>query len=164
MTEITTHNAQQTPLARITRTPLVRFFLVSMIATLLNMVIYESIIHLPEFPRQITVAAAVGYMVGTVVNFFIARRWVFRPTAMHSSLEFVLVTVVGLVGWGLTVGMTEPLTRFVDARLPWSHHLSATAAYTVAVLVAFVWNFIGRKLLIYRGKMTAEAPMDPEHQ
>jgi len=87
-------------------------------------------------------AVAAGYLIGTLVNFVMARRIVFHPSGYHTHIEFVLVAIVAAVGFALTEWITLALNTH--------QHWNLLLAKTAAVVIVFFWNFFARRLLIYR--------------
>lgn len=126
-----------------------RFGIVSTISTVLDYMVLAltaRLLHLGaasmSHSSQVATAVAVGYLVGTLVNFCAARRWVFRGSSMSFTAELCSVFIVGAIGLVLTEIITVSLTSHM--------HLQLMAAKTVAVAVVFFWNFFARRMLIYR--------------
>jgi putative flippase GtrA len=129
------------------RRPIVRFGLVSVAATALDYAVLLGALRLlapgghPDTAAT-AAATAAGYLVGTLVNYAIARRWVFRPSAHAPAREFALVLAVQGVGLALTEALTVGLSQH-------GPHWSVLLAKTVAVVLVFFWNYLGRRLLVY---------------
>ena len=60
---------------------------------------------------------------------------------------FLIYAAVGIIGYFLTVGLTLLGTRFIGEEGIW--YLLMTAVVKGIVLV---WNYLGRKIFVYRGK------------
>lgn len=89
-------------------------------------------------------AAAVAFLVGTLVNYAISTRWVFtQRNVRNRGLEFALFAVIGLCGLGLNHLLIWWLTASLHA-----HYLAAKLVSTGTVLG---WNFFARKLTLFRG-------------
>jgi putative flippase GtrA len=86
-------------------------------------------------------SAAVAFLLGTVVNYLLSVLWVFRSSGRIPT-EFVLFTLVGLGGLGLTELILWLLVEIVGL-----HYLQAKA---VALGVVLVWSFTLRRLLFAR--------------
>lgn len=89
-----------------------------------------------------SIAAAAGFLCGLVVNFLLARRFVFGATKLRSTAEFASYAVIGLVG----VGLTE-FILYVGIE---GFGAAVLMAKAVALLIVFFWNFLARRYLIYR--------------
>ncbi|MHB9026636.1 MAG: GtrA family protein [Armatimonadota bacterium] len=139
----TTNNRRMSAVDRARRLPMLRFLVVSTISTIIDyLVLFALVALLPDSTAMTAVAIAVGYLVGTVINFVLARAWVFTPTRMPVSLEFILVAIIGAIG----LGLTELVTLWIDTHLGWHLLLAKTAA----VVLVFCWNYLARRYLIYR--------------
>jgi putative flippase GtrA len=64
-----------------------------------------------------------------------------------TAKAFIIYAVVGVIGYFLTVGLTLLGTLVIGESGIW--YLLLTCAVKGIVLI---WNYIGRKLLVYRGK------------
>lgn len=126
------------------RYAIVRFGLVSTLSTILDYAVLFALLAL--LPSQLDIkkhlAVSLGYLLGTLVNFVLARRMVFRPTSYLPHVEFLLVAAVAAIGLGLTDLITIALNERAG--------LGMFIAKTVAVLIVFFWNFLARRYLIYR--------------
>src|SRR5512133_322219 len=88
------------------------------------------------------VAAALGFCVCVVVNYWLSVRWVFNKRKLSSkALEFLAFALVGLGGVGLNDLVMWLLTDGLSVHFLLSK-LLATA-------VVYVWNFSIRKALIF---------------
>ncbi len=133
-------------LLRVYHASVVRFLFVSTISTVVDyVVLYAFLACLPKTGMKEFIAVAAGYLIGTIVNFVMARRIVFRPSGYHTSIEFVLVAIVAVVGLGLTLWITLTISHYEHWQ-DW-HVLIAK---TVAIVIVFFWNYFARRLLIYR--------------
>ncbi len=89
------------------------------------------------------VSAAVGFLLGLIVNYVLSRTWVFPHRSVRSaSLEFAIFSGIGLIGLGLNeTGM------WLLSSLAGMHYLIAKLCTTAVV---FFWNFAARKLSLFR--------------
>jgi len=130
-------------IGRLLRLRIAKFFVVSFGSTALDYAVLLALrAALPRTTFWLGFAIAVGYVIGTLLNFFWARRWVFTPSALHPVWEFVAVGVIGGVGLLLTEVITIGLNEGV--------HWHLLVAKTVAVVSVFLWNFFARRVLVYR--------------
>jgi putative flippase GtrA len=89
------------------------------------------------------VSGAIGFLVGTAVNYVLSRSWVFRRrTLKNTPAELTIFTLIGLVG----LGLNELILWFFQSRLG-IYYLYAKGVSGVTV---FLWNFGARKLALFR--------------
>ena len=62
-------------------------------------------------------------------------------------MAFLLYVIVGVIGYGLTVGLTLLGTLIIGEEGIW--YLLMTCVVKGIVLI---WNYIGRKIFVYKGK------------
>ena len=91
------------------------------------------------------ICAVFGFFVGVVVNYVLSVKYVFKEKApIGRSGEIAVYIVVGLVGLGFTVGIMWFFTEIVG--------LFFMVSRGIAAIIVFVWNFLSRKLTLYRGE------------
>ena len=89
------------------------------------------------------VSAPVGFAVGTIVNYALSRKWVFRRrTLNNTSAELAIFTLIGIVG----LGLNELILWAFQSKLG-IYYLYAKGVSGVTVLM---WNFGARKLALFR--------------
>jgi putative flippase GtrA len=89
------------------------------------------------------VSGAVGFLVGTVVNYVLSRSWVFRRrTYNNTSAELTIFTLIGVVG----LGLNELILWLFQSKLG-IYYLFAKGVSGVTVLM---WNFGARKVALFR--------------
>ncbi|HEY3418438.1 MAG TPA: GtrA family protein [Armatimonadota bacterium] len=125
------------------RQQITRFLLVSTISTAIDYLVLLALAALlPGTMAMKALALAVGYLVGTIINFVLARAWVFTPTRLPVVLEFIFVAIIGAIG----LGLTELVSLWIIRHLGWHLLLAKTAA----VVIVFFWNYLARRVIIYR--------------
>ena len=100
-------------------------------------------------PLAISVAA--GFAVGLLFNYLLSMLFVFTTREQRQrgrgAAAFFTYAAVGLVGLGLTEGLMHLGMLFVSREGLW---------YLVLNLfvkgVVLIWNYLGRKVFVYRGK------------
>ena len=141
-----------------------RFLLVGGLATVADYFVFW-IFDALVFPESwgtvaLVLSTALGFCVGLIVNWVLSVRFVFRETEEKISvrskkpfLAFALIGVIGLliteVGVVLLVWAFPSFTLFGKAALlgtAWDKWL-AKAIMTCLVLV---WNYLARKIFIFR--------------
>ncbi len=99
----------------------------------------------------VAISVAVGFLVGLIVNFILSNRFVFKSQEQQkrgkTAGAFFLYVLVGIIGFGLTEFLTLLGTRFIGDHGIW--YLLLTCVVKGIVLI---WNYVGRKLLVYHGK------------
>jgi putative flippase GtrA len=91
------------------------------------------------------VAACFGFVAGLICNFVLSRALVFRAETPRVGrvLEFAAYALIGLIG----LGLTELLLYFFTEIVLFHYMISKV----IASAVVLFWNFLARKLLLYRG-------------
>ena len=102
-------------------------------------------------------AAVLSYLVGGVVQYVLCSVWVFAATPGSNAVGFAAFTLLSLVGLGITWVVMLVLHD-------WGH-MPYLAAKGFGVGLAFAWNFLSRKYLLFspapalpEGKTPAEVP------
>lgn len=90
------------------------------------------------------VSAVVAFVMGLTVNFLLSKKFVFsgEKKAHSSSTEFLVYAIIGVIGLLLTEGIMFVLTDILK--------LYFMIPKIIATAVVFVWNFVARKLVLYR--------------
>jgi putative flippase GtrA len=89
------------------------------------------------------VCTAVAFLIGLAVNYTLAKFFVFTQNAKTSKvMEFIIYGVIGLMGLGLTELLMWLLTDGVGLFFMISKIVTAT--------IVLAWNFIARKLVLYK--------------
>ncbi|MSQ97186.1 MAG: GtrA family protein [Gemmataceae bacterium] len=87
-------------------------------------------------------AALIGYLAGGVLQYVLCSLWVFSTSLKNDALGFVAFSVLSLVG----LGITEIVILIVHDCLG----IHPYPAKFAAVGLAFTWNFLSRKYLLFR--------------
>ena len=96
-----------------------------------------------------TVANAISFVAGLVVNYLISTFWIFKNSAVESKLkEFLGFAAIGLVGLLMTIGITELFELWLSDKTSAFQIL----AKIVSTGAAFFWNFFARKILLFTKK------------
>jgi putative flippase GtrA len=89
-----------------------------------------------------TLAAVFGYLAGGVLQYVLCSLWVFSTSLKNDATGFTAFTVLSLVGLGITWVV-------ILVAHDWSG-VPAEPAKCAAVGLAFAWNFLSRKFLLFR--------------
>lgn len=99
----------------------------------------------------VTLAVTAGFLVGLAVNYILSNIFVFSTAEQRQKGRtvgaFLIYLAVGVVGYGLTVGLTLLGTLVIGESGFW--YLLMTCVVKGLVLI---WNYVGRKILVYKGK------------
>ena len=96
-------------------------------------------------------ANLVGLVAGLVLNYAMSIVWVFtackRTLEKQKTVEFFLFALVGIAG----VGINQLLMYLMVDGI----HLNEMVSKMIAAVLVLMWNFGGRKLMLFRGKKSA---------
>lgn len=89
------------------------------------------------------ISAGIAFLLGLLINYSISVRWVFHSRSMENRiLEFLLFSVIGLVGLGL-----NELFLWILTDLLMIYYLFSKL---ITTFIVYFWNFFARKLLLFR--------------
>ncbi len=149
---------------------IIRFLLVGGGATIADYIVYylfrQWILPPSLFAGEtwnsisLIIATALGFCVGLVINWILSVKFVYRAVKnkeeASNKKSFLLFTVIGLCGLLITeIGMHVFVAVFpeillfditVFLGLPWKEWL----AKVIMTCIVLVWNYIGRKLFIFK--------------
>ncbi len=92
-------------------------------------------------------ANVISFTVGLTVNYMLCVAWVFRHrTVDNRAAEFLIFGGVGIVGMGVNTAVLWACTEFMA--------IPVMASKLVATFVVFLWNFGGRKVILFRKSHT----------
>jgi putative flippase GtrA len=114
-----------------------RALLVSVLAAAIDCAILFFLVDIIGWNR--VPSAVIGYLAGSVIQYVLCSLWVFPGASQNVATGFLTFTVLSLVGLVIT---------WVVVALLASVHLSF--AKMVALGLAFAWNFLSRKYLLFR--------------
>ncbi len=99
----------------------------------------------------VAVSVALGFIVGLAVNFILSNIFVFNEKEQKEKGKtagaFLIYALVGVIGFGLTEVLTILGTLLIGDGGIW--YLVLTCFVKGVVLI---WNYVGRKIFVYRGK------------
>ena len=141
-----------------------RFLLVGGLATLVDFLIYELFCFVLlkgiEDSLNLIIATTLGFIVGNIVNYFLSITFVFKGAKEDKKTQtigaFLVFTLIGVVGLGIKVGVQTGGNylmglMFNPSKTFWIWFLD-TFVYCFATLIVLIWNYIGRKLFIFKGE------------
>jgi len=93
-------------------------------------------------------ANLIGLVGGLIVNYLISVGWVFtackRTLDRRRGVEFLIFSIIGVIGVALNQGL---MWLMVDR-----FSLHPMLSKIIAAAIVLLWNFGGRKVLLFRGK------------
>ena len=99
----------------------------------------------------VAISVALGFIVGLTANFILSNAFVFKSEEQKkkgcTAGGFLIYAAVGFVGFLITELGTLLGTLVIGEGGVW--YLVLTLAVKCVVLV---WNYVGRKIFVYRGK------------
>lgn len=90
------------------------------------------------------VAVAVAFVIGLIVNFILSKKLVFQEKSERTNEtgEFIVYGVIGLLGLLFTELLMYGMLEIIGI-----HYMIAKV---IAAAIVLLWNFIARKVLLYR--------------
>ena len=108
---------------------------------------------------SLIIATAFGFCTGLLVNWILSVKFVFRAVKnteeAHSKKGFLVFTIIGLIGLGITeLGMLVLVRIFPEITLfgvtqfllPWDEWL----AKIIMSCIVLVFNYVGRKIFVFK--------------
>ncbi len=100
---------------------------------------------------MVAVSVAAGFIVGLAANFILSNIFVFRSAEQKEKGKtfgaFAIYVAVGIIGFGITELLTILGTSLIGDEGIWYLLLSCCVKGVV-----LIWNYLGRKIFVYRGK------------
>ena len=123
-----------------TSTQLFKYFFVGGIAYCVD---FGSLFILTDIVKvHYLISAAIAFTLGLITNYTLSIIWVFsKRTVADKRLEFIIFSVIGLVG----LGLNEVIIWFFTETAHF-HYLISKIFSTVVV---FFWNFFARKKILF---------------
>ncbi len=91
-----------------------------------------------------TFSTMIAFLLATLVNFRLGRKFAFSKKSEETAKEAFFVYLVSFIGLLMNLGLMYLFVSF----LFWNEMLSKI----IATGIAFFWNFLSRKLFIYKEK------------
>lgn len=88
------------------------------------------------------IAAIFAFIAGLVANYVMSKFLVFQKSNINGKLEFVFYAIIGLIGLGLTELFMYLFTGVIG--------LYFMLSKIIVAVIVLIWNFLARKLILYR--------------
>ncbi len=103
---------------------------------------------------NVTIATVLGFLVGLIVNYVVSIFFVFTTDDQKALgkgvVPFLIYFAVSIVGLLVNLGVTQLGCNVLSVGK--EDTVLFMLVSCVAAGVALIWNYIGRKVFIYRGK------------
>lgn len=143
---------------------ILRFLLVGGVATLIDFGVYELfrfiILKNITDPLNLIIATSLGFICGNIVNYILSIIFVFKGAKDDKETQtfkaFLIFTLIGIAGLGIKLGVQTSGNYlmsiiFTTDKAFWLWLLD-TFVYCFATLIVLIWNYIGRKIFIFKGE------------
>ena len=136
---------------------ILRFLIVGLIATLcdyavfylFNLVIFKAI----NETLNIILSTFLGFVTGLIINWIFSINFVFRYKKKTTSTQFIIYLVISVIGLAITeFGMliAKPLFGTYEVTFIVTFDFWKLFFKCMMTLIVLVWNYIGRKFLVFR--------------
>lgn len=90
------------------------------------------------------IAVAIAFVIGLIANFILSKTLVFSEDSDKTNRvgEFITYTLIGLIGLGLTEILMALMIEIIG--------IYYIVAKIIAAAIVLFWNFIARKIILYR--------------
>lgn len=99
----------------------------------------------------VALSVTLGFVFGIVFNYILSNVFVFRSEEQKKKGKtvkaFLIYLLVGIIGFGLTEGLTILGTKLIGDKGIWYLMMSCFVKGVV-----MIWNYVGRKILVYKGE------------
>lgn len=85
-----------------------------------------------------------AFVIGLAVNYGLSKLLVFENSSVNGKIEFLVYGIIGVIGLGFTEIIMYVLTEIVG--------LYFMVSKVIATIIVLVWNFVARKITLYRKK------------
>ncbi|MBQ3259429.1 MAG: GtrA family protein [Clostridia bacterium] len=107
--------------------------------------------HEEGFGIGLALCVALGFVSGLAVNYRLSCAFVFRSaeqrTLGRGLIPFLLYAAVGVIGFFLT-----ELGMYLGVSIIGSEGFRYALVKCVVAGLVLVWNYVGRKIFVYKGK------------
>lgn len=122
------------------------YFGVGGISALVEWTVFSALEYLLDLPYLL--ATVMAFFVSTATNWFLGRKFTFKDSGYKGKklTEIVLVFFVSAIGLVFNLAL---MYMFVSV-LKMNTNLLKSVAKVLSTGIVFIWNFLSRKLWIYR--------------
>lgn len=96
-----------------------------------------------HFKLYYITSATISFTAGVASNYAISIFWVFSKNKIKNRwVDFGVYTLLSLIGLFLNNGLLYAFTEYLG--------IYYLVSKLIATLIVFIWNFLSRKLILYR--------------
>lgn len=118
-----------------------RYFIVGGLATIVHWTIFALLIYALDVPPVI--ATSIGFCFGLLVNYLMSVQVVFSKRTLKTLwLERIIFVTIALIGLVINGALVWAGIR----KMGWRPEIAQVAA----TATTFMWNFLSKKLLLFR--------------
>ncbi|MBE6684005.1 MAG: GtrA family protein [Ruminococcaceae bacterium] len=103
---------------------------------------------------RVTLATAAGFIVGLIVNYLVSIFFVFTSESQKEKGKgvkaFLIYLAVSVVGLLINIGVTQLGCNIMS--ISKDDTIMFMLISCAAAAVALIWNYIGRKIFVYKGE------------
>ena len=85
-----------------------------------------------------------AFVIGLAFNYGLSKLLVFENSSVNGRIEFLVYGIIGVIGLGFTEIIMYVLTEIAG--------LYFMVSKVIATIIVLVWNFVARKIILYRKK------------
>lgn len=85
-----------------------------------------------------------AFVIRLAVNYGLSKLLVFENSSVNGKIEFLVYGIIGVIGLGFTEIIMYVLTEIAG--------LYFMVSKVIATIIVLVWNFVARKITLYRKK------------
>ena len=116
---------------------------------------------------NLILSTSLGFIFGNIVNYILSIIFVFKGAKEDKSTQtikaFLIFTIIGVIGLGIKVLVQTGGNYLMSLIIDWLFNnifnfsysvwvwLLDTFVYCVATLIVLIWNYVGRKIFIFKG-------------
>jgi putative flippase GtrA len=120
---------------------LFRYVIVSGVSLVVDFVVLYLLTELAGF--HYLVSAAISYVAGLIVNYFLSIAWVFYARKLDNrTAEFSIFAGIGIAGMGI-----NELTLWVLSSLLGLHYLIGRG---ISAVIGYTWKYVARKWMLFK--------------
>lgn len=132
-----------------------RFGVVGILNTAIDFAIFNILIMTTGITKGglIVPMKGVAFLAANINSYLLNKKWTFKDkTQGEGAKQFSVYLSVSIIGALINIGSVYLITTFVSPVFGVNEQLWANAANLVATGLSMIWNFVGYKLVVFRGK------------
>ena len=136
----------------------ISYFGVGGVSALVEWAVFSLLEYTLNLPYLL--ATVLAFLVSTTTNWLLGRRFTFKGAELgkKKAKEAFLVFLVSAIGLGMNLGL---MYLFVDV-FGMKTNLLKTIAKILSTGIVFIWNFLSRKLWIYKSENGGDSSTSSE--